>query len=95
MPFSRSVELREVNALPPTELELAITYRDRHIGADEGRLDMRVRVSFSVLELIVMGHELSEMRDEVALNIRVGVLIHEHTGGRVERRDEADPLSHL
>jgi len=61
MPFTRSIELREVNALPCTKHELAIAYRDRHIDPGENSFDVRVRISLGVTELIALRDELCEM----------------------------------
>src|SRR6476661_288318 len=90
-----SIELREVDALPLAEYELGIAHRDRHIVAGQHRFDVRVRISLRVAELFLTRHELSEMREQIALHIRVGVLVHEDPRGRVRARDDADPVADL
>ena len=53
VPFARAVELREENALPFTENELTITHRTGDRVPGQHSLDMRVRISLGVAELIV------------------------------------------
>ena len=95
MTFARPVVVREVNALPRSEHELTIAHRERDIVPREHGFDVRVGIPFCVTELLIAGHELSEMRDEISLHIGVGVLVHEHSRGRMKHRDDADALGHL
>src|SRR5438046_4129537 len=95
MTLARTVVVREVDALPCAEQRLAVTHRQRHVVPGQHTLDVRIGISLGVAELFLAWHELSEVRDEVPLNIGVRVLVHEHARGRVEHRDDADPILHL
>src|SRR4029077_7500181 len=93
MPRAGAVELREVDALPPAEVEAAPRDRDGDVSTDEHGLDVRGAVALGVPVVPGIGHEPRERDQEIALHIWVGVLVHEHGGGRVRDRDDADPLA--
>src|SRR6266571_2822133 len=59
--IARSVVLREVDALPCAEQELAGMYREAYVVAGQHGFDVRVGISLSVVELLFARHELSEV----------------------------------
>jgi release factor glutamine methyltransferase len=95
MTFAWPVEVREVDALPGTEYELAIAHRETHIVPCQHGFDVRVGISLGVMEVLVERHELSELRDQVALHIGVGILVHEDTSGCMEHPDDAQAVFDL
>src|SRR5438445_7934421 len=82
-PLTRPVELREVDALPCAERDLAFSHRERHGVAHENRLDVRGTVSFGVRVARVLRHSAFECCEEVFADVRVGVLVHEDRRGCV------------
>src|SRR5687767_11384822 len=90
-----SIELREVHALPRTEHELALVYRKRHIVTYEDRSDVRSGISFRMTVVTFLRNDLRELIQQVALHIRVRVLVHEYRGGRVRDIYHADTFADL
>ena len=80
-PLARSVELREVHALPGAEHELTFVHRKRHVVTDEDRFDVRGGISFRMTVVTVLRNDLRELKQQITLHIRVGVLIHEYRCG--------------
>src|SRR5438093_9662451 len=95
VPFSRTIELREVDPLPRTEHELAVAHGERHGASDDDGFHVSWAVSLGVGVPRVARHRALERREHVRLHIRVSVLVHEHRGGRVRDRDRADPVTDL
>src|ERR1700687_5815170 len=89
------IELGEVNALPRSEIQLAVSYRKRHIVTDEHRFDVCRGITFRMTVIAVLRHERSELMQQIALHIGVGVLVHEHRCGRVCDVYDADAVAHL
>src|SRR5687767_4097128 len=77
-PLARSIELREVHALPRAEHELALMYRKRHVVTNKDRFDVRSGISFRMTVVTVLGNDLRELKQQIALHIRVGVLVHKY-----------------
>ncbi len=59
--LTRSVELREVHALPCAEVERAFVYRKRHTAAHEDAFDVRRGISLRMTEVAVLRNELREL----------------------------------
>src|SRR5712692_3181593 len=90
-----SVVVRDIDALPRAERELAVAHREAHIVSGQHGFDVRVGVSLGMLELFLARHELSKLREQVVLHRGIRVLIYEHARGGVEHRDDADAVLHL
>src|SRR6267378_4614589 len=89
------IELGEINALPRSEIQFAALYRQRHIVTDERGFDVRCGITFRMTVIAVLRHKRSEVMQQIALHIRVGVLVHEHRGGRVRDIYYAYTFAHL
>src|SRR3981081_782370 len=88
------IELGEVNALPRSQIQLAVLYRKRHIVTDEHRFDVCRGITFRMTVIAVLRHEFRKLMQQIALHIGVGVLVHEHGGRRVGDVYHADTLAH-
>src|SRR5438105_8408119 len=94
-PFTRSIELDEVEALPRAELDLCVAYRERHAVADKYRFDVRRAVAFGMRVFRVARDHALECGQKVLLHIGVRVLVHEYRGGRVRDGHGDDAVAHL
>src|SRR3977135_123657 len=90
-----SFELGEVNALPCSEIQLAVLYRKRHIVTDEHRFDVRCGITFRMTVIGVLRHKCGELMQQIALHVRVRVLVHEHRRGGVDNVYHAYTLANL
>src|SRR2546428_4585038 len=90
-----SIELGKIYALQRAEHEFAFTYRKRHIVTDEHRFDVGRCISFAMTVVSVLRNELRELRQQVTLHVRVGVLVHEDRRGRVRDIYHAYTLAHF
>src|SRR5688500_4045098 len=81
--LTRSIELREVHALPRAEHELAFVYRKRHIVTNEHGFDVRRRISFRMTVVTVLRNHARELEQQITLHIGVGVLVDKYRRGRV------------
>src|SRR5437867_1724137 len=93
--LARTVELREVDALPRAEDELAIAHGQRHRAPDEHRFHVRGAVALRMVVARVVRDRAFEGGEHVLLHVRVGVLVHEDARGRVRDRDRTDPVADL
>ncbi len=93
--LTRSVELREVHALPSAELQLAFVYRKRHIATDEDAFDVRGGISLGVTVVAVLRNELRELMQQITLHIGIGILVDEHASGGVRDVYHAYTLANL
>src|SRR2546428_1179005 len=93
--LARTVELREVDALPRAEDELAIAHGQRHRAPDEHRFHVRGAVALRMVVARVVRDRAFEGGEHVPLHVRVGVLVHEDARGRVRDRDRTDPVADL
>src|SRR5687768_17182346 len=93
--LARSIELREVHALPRAEHELALVYRKRHVVTNEDRFDVRGGISFRMTVVTVLRNDLSELNQQITLHIRVRVLVHEYRRGGVRNIYHTDTFAHL
>src|SRR5437867_5075518 len=94
-PFARSIELGEVETLPPAELDLTVAYWKRHAVADDDRFDVRGTISFGVRVLRIARDHSLECGEQVFLHIGIGVLVHEDRRGRVRDADGNEPVTYL
>src|SRR5207245_5485717 len=93
--LARTVELREVDALPRAEDELAIAHGQRHRAPDEHRFHVRGAVALRMVGARVVPDRAVEGGEHVLLHVRVGVLVHEDARGSVRDRDRTDPVADL
>src|SRR3989441_7496787 len=93
--LARTVELREVDALPRAEDELAIAHGQRHRAPDEHRFHVRGTIALRMVVARVVRDRAFEGAEHVLLHVRVGVLVHEDARGRVRDRDRTDPVADL
>src|SRR6266511_4300261 len=94
-PFTRSIELGEVETLPRAEFDLTVAYRERHAVADEDRFDVRGTISFGVRVLRIARDHSLECSEQVFLHIGIGVLVHEDRRGRVRDADGDDSVTYF
>jgi len=87
-----TVELAEVDAAPAAQLQASAGNDERDRAARERALDVRRAVALQVLEGAVLGHDLAQRVEHVALHVRVGVLVDRHTGRGVGHEDVAETL---
>ena len=62
-------------------------------GADEGRLDMCVRIPLGMGEIVIDGDQLVQERVDITLNRRVGAFVDGYAGGGMEHEQVADPAA--
>ncbi len=78
-----AVEFGEEDYLPSTQGQAALLDKYRFGGADECRLDVRVGISFCVLEEGAIGDKAIEGAFHVASDVGVVAFVHDDAGGGV------------
>src|SRR2546429_2409452 len=94
-PLAWTIELRDVDPLPCPERDGPVAHREGHRIADEHGLHVRRPVPFGVRVLRAAWHRALECREEVPLDVRIGILVDEDRSGRVRHGHRDDSVLDL
>lgn len=94
--FARPVEFAQVDPLPTAEQQLSVLERHGDAAADERRFDMSIRVLLTVFKVrFVLRDQSFQKAKHIALNVRIGILIHRHSARSMLREHDADTVPSL
>src|SRR5271165_2349063 len=94
-PAARSIELAEIDPLPPPEHQLAVLDQHGGAGADQARLDMAVAVALTVAKArLRLRNAALQPQQHVMDHVGISVLVDRDGGRRVRTVDDAEALAH-
>ena len=83
-----TVEFREVDGLPGTELQLAILHDDADGRAHQAGFQVGIAVAFAVAIVgFMMRYKMGQFLQQIVAHIRIGVLVNGHAGSGVGDKD--------
>lgn len=89
---ARAVKFAKENSLPATERQSPILDKDSLRRPDDRRLDMRVRIAFSVAIAIIARHHFVESSLDIASDIGIVVLVDDHARSGMRDVEMANPF---
>src|SRR5436190_24271016 len=83
--------LEQIDALPRTEREATVDKRNRKLHGGQCSADVRWHVVRPLVamaeELVAIDNEPGEETFEVSAHVRIGILLHDETGGSMANKE--------